>query len=568
MRNHEIAEHLRAVAYRYRNSGDKSDKFKAIAFSKAATAVESHPSKIKDMPESDLLAIAGVGKSTVAEIREFVAKGQTARAELLNKDAPPLSIKELEELDGVGSKTAERLWREHGITCLADLRRALENFKIVDQKWTDRLKEFDQRSDRLPRHVIMPFVTKTLERLDARPFVWKVKAAGSVRRFKETIGDIDILIACGRDSNAKLVNWLTKRFEIVRGGYEEKNGQPIYRSKVTAITYFNGKTKQVDFNICEPEEWGCYLSYLTGSKEFNIALRSHALKMGYSLNEFCVTEIQSGEQTFFEKESALFEFLKIPFVPPECRIDGSEVGKSFDNLLINADIQGDFHTHSIFSDGEQTPEMLVASAKTTGLRWLGIADHDDTMPITKGLKIERVQEYLEAIRKARESTQFPLMAGIELDVSAKGSLRYDINTLNKFNFIILATHKEPQFDITARLCAALRFTRFLPIVILAHPLNRHLPKTTVPEINWDSILAVRPDVIIEINAQPDRLDLPYEVIKTLKGRVKFTIASDKHDTNSLIATELAVKEARKAGLTKDDIFDPITFKDGLAFSKS
>lgn len=566
MRNKDIVEHLRAIAYRYRTSADKNNKMRAIAFSKAADIIEKQVVLVANMGEADLLALPSVGKGIVKEILEFVLAGKTKRGDTLNEDAPPLSLKELEQLSGVGSRTALDLWQTYGISSIAELREAVENLGLKEQKWTDRLKEFDMRSDRLPRYVVMPFVEATLAQLKKLPFVLKAKAAGSIRRFKETTGDIDILISCEYEDNAQLVKWLAAHFEIVRGGYEEKQGQPVLRYKVTANTYFDGKTKQIDFNICHPLEWGCHLAYLTGSKEFNIALRALAIQQSYRLNEHRITDKQ--ENVYFQKESDLFTFLEIPFVPPECR-DAFALAQvltnPFDSLLRVADIAGDYHTHTIFSDGKQTPEQLVESAKASNFKWLGIADHDDSMPAVKGLSLERIPEYLTEIQRVRQVTQFPLLAGIELDVDNFGLLRYDINTLAKFDFIILATHKNPLNNVTTRLCKALEFVKGLPVVILAHPTNRHIQQGHACEIDWDKILEIRPNIIVEINAQPDRLDLPADLIRMLRGRVKFTIASDKHSADTFIDVALAVKEARKAGLTKDDIFDPLKLQDDLQF---
>lgn len=550
--NFNVATHLRELAYRYKNAGDKH---KSIAFNKAANTVEEITKAFKDidkLTDAEILELPGIGKSSLKEIREFLNRGTSSRAEVLSAGEPPLSIQEFEVLEGVGPKGARKLWQEHGVTTLRELRAAVELNKIADPVWKDRLEKLDKMSERLPRYKVENYVDDVLAKMQKQPLIAKVKAAGSLRRYRDTVGDLDFLLACDKSNNGKVVKWLQQTFDVVKGGYEEKNGKPVYRNKVTAQIDVYGKYKQVDFCICEPMEWGCYLNYLTGSKEFNVALRKYALSLGYSINEHCVTVQTSGKEIYCEDERDVFDLLKIPYVPPECRIDGSEVGVDFRTLLDENDITGDFHTHTTWSDGSLTIEQTVEAARASGLSWIGISDHDDTLPITRGIPAARIPAYLAEIEKVRRKSGFTILAGLEVDVDVNGGLRVDAKELAKLDYVILATHKDTQKNITARLASALKMLKN-HMVILAHPLNRHLEQGYAAEVDFDALLAIKPDLIIEINGQPDRLDLPAAEIRRLRGRVRFSLASDKHGAAPSIPLAQALIEARKGLLTKNDV---------------
>jgi DNA polymerase (family 10) len=550
--NKDIANHLRELSYRYRDSGDKH---KSFAFGKAARTIEDCGKDVGKMSDAEILDLPSIGKSSLREIREVITSGSSIRAKVLSKDEPPITIQEFEILEGVGPKGSRRLWKEHGVATLGELRAAIDKGTIDDPVWKDRIEKLDLMSERLPRYKVEEYVEDVLKKMQEQALIVKAKAAGSLRRYRDTVGDLDFLIACEKENNAKIVKWLAKNFDVVKGGYEEKNGKPIYRNKVTAQIPVYGKFKQVDFNLCQPAEWGCYINYLTGSKEFNVALRKHALSMGYSINEHCVTVVASGKELYCEDERDVFDLLRIPFVPPECRIDGSEVGMDARSLLNEKEITGDFHTHTTWSDGALSVEQMVAAAMQSGLLWIGIADHDDSLPITRGIPAARIPAYVAEIAKVRKQTGFPVLAGLEVDVDTNGGMRIDPATLAQLDYVILSTHKEPTKDVTARLCAALKLLKS-HTVILAHPCNRHLAQGYAAELDWTSILSIKPDVIVEINGQPDRLDLPAAEIRKLRGRVKFSVASDKHGSSFSIPLAQAVIEARKGLLTKYDLTQP------------
>jgi len=531
--NSKVASLLRQIAYQYKQSGDK---WRAIAYGKASKTVRDLAYPLTDV---DISSLSGIGSSIKEKIEEILETGKSSLLEELQKNGVPASLEELEKLQGVGPKTAMRLWKEYGVKSLQDLE---ENKALLkkEPEIAEALALYKRRRERIPVYL----ADKALQEICAilRSGGCKfVSQAGSCRRKKFLVRDLDVVVAISDSKKNKFMKYVRKNLKVVAGG----------ESKLIFEYTVSGEPRNGDIVMVTPKEAGNAINYLTGSKQFNIAMRRLALRKGFTVNERETRSKYSGKRMPSATEEDLFDVLDIPFIPPECRIDGTEVGKDLSDLITHGSVKGDLHIHTTYSDGLMSLKMLVRSAKEAGLKFVGVADHSYSLGVTGGMKAKDVPR----IRDKVKSLQFPVYFGVEADVKVDGSLPYKKKLLSEFDYLILATHSSPDRNLESRLIRAIKKVAGDNRVILAHLTNRKSDREAA-EANWDNVFKIcrRYDVAIEINAQPDRMDPPADLIRRAKRfGLKFVINSDTHDTS--INLYWGVIQARKGLLENRDVIN-------------
>jgi DNA polymerase (family 10) len=530
--NQAVATTLDQIAQQYKLAGDK---WRAIAFEKASHSVRACRRPLADI---DISSLKDVGHSIQVEIEEMLKTGSCSRIKALKVTGPPVSLIELEQLMEVGPKTALRLWKEYGVDSISKLEKKSKVLAKKEPSIVEALKAYKKIKKRIPLFLAMPAVQEVCNILLSSGLVLRAEPAGSVRRNKHMVRDLDILTSVSDSKVGKFLRWIrsNKNLKVIAGGGK----------KVTFETFVAGEPRRGDIIITKPKSWGNALNYLTGSKSFNIAIRSLALKKGLTVNEKA-TRYKDSEKSlpsFHEKD--LFNALKVPFVPPECRIDGSELGKSFEDLVTLKSICGDVHIHTVNSDGLLTIKNLERTAKSAGLAFIGISEHSPALGIANGIKAKDAKRLKSLLPK-----NFPIYFGSEVDVKVDGSLAYTTKELEIFDYVILSLHLSPGKNTSERVKAAVLAAASRPTII-GHLTGRRNGREAAEE-DWPQLFdfLAKKNVVLEINSQPDRMDPPAELIRMAKSKgIKFSINSDCHD--KFIDLKWGIVQARKGLLTPKD----------------
>lgn len=521
-----------------------ADKFRKKAYATAADAIKEAGTL------EDLSTIKGVGKSIKADIEDIIAGNVPARLEVMRQNGPPASVISLTKVRGVGPKGAIKLWHQ-GIDSLETLEKAIHDHRVVDSKLIASYYASITASDRVRRDYVAAAVNPILAWLNAHKLVTDAKCMGSFRRHRPDVRDVDVLVTVDKATNvAAIVKDLAKHLKV------------SVRTEGPRKSYMDlsvcGEMRNLDLNFCLKREEGCAVMHFTGSKDFNVACRKIAESKGMKLNQYCILD-KKGKEVFFEAEADVFDFLDLPFVPPECRDSFMFQTPLVPSVIEESDIVGDFHTHTIASDGMAKPEQLLKAAKDYGYNCLGISDHSKSSG--RGMEEEHAvkrSRFLKA--NAKKMPGVRMFSGVELDVKLDGTLDYSVASLKDFDYVILSTHNMHDRDIDVRMTKAVTAIRAvhpnLPLV-WAHPTGRIIGSRIEASIDYGKIFKFMAmnKVAIEINGQPARLDLPSsKCITAKKMGCKFMLSSDCH-TTSLDLMNNAVMLARRALLTRSDIIN-------------
>lgn len=558
MRNLEVAKILYEISALLELKGE--NKYKVAAYAEAGRRIENLSEDIEKLfKEKRLHEIKGVGESISQKIAEYLTTGKVTYLEELRKEIPP-ELLELEKIPGVGPKLAYRLYQELGIKDIDSLEKAAREGRIrllprlgekVEQNILEGIKQVREKSERIPLGVALPIIEEILSFLSNNPYITKITPAGSVRRRKETIGDIDILITT---KDIEKVNESLKKLPILRD---------IIASGPTKTSINVEPGIQVDFRVVEDKCFGAALQYFTGSKAHNIKLRELALKKGLKINEYGVFQ-EDNTRLGGEREEDIYEILELQFIPPELREDQGEieiasVGK-LPNLLEEKDILGDLHSHTNWSDGANTLEEMVDSAYKLGYKYLVISDHSQALGVAGGLTPERIEKQRKEIYElSKKYKDFKIIHGIEANILSDGSLDLPNEVLEKFDLVIAGLHsgfKQSKEKITERLISAIKNPW---VDIISHPTGRLINKRPSYEVDLDAILesAKETGTVLEINAQPDRLDLCDLDARRTKEKygILLSIGTDAHDIRSFSLIRYGVYVARRAWLEKKDVLN-------------
>ncbi|MEI6104955.1 MAG: DNA polymerase/3'-5' exonuclease PolX [Methanothrix sp.] len=569
MKNREVAGLLYEMAELLELHAE--NRFKIIAFSKAARAIESLPEDIsKVCREKRLQSIPGVGKAIAQKVEEYLRTGQILAHEELLAKTPPGLVKLL-QISGLGPKTVFMLHEKLNITNLEELENAAKEHRIRrlprmgPTRETNILKSIERykkRSTRILFSTAEPIVNDILAYLRGMEGLEHITAAGSFRRARETVGDIDILATAGRPE------------EIVAAFVRMPLVEEVLALGPTKASVIVKETIQVDLRIVEHQSFGTVLQYFTGSKEHNVRLRQLALGRGYSLSEYSLTRLADSRDLFFDREEEVYAALGLPYIPPEMREDRGEIEAALQGnlprLVEQKDVRGDLHVHSDWSDGRASIREMAHAALALGYEYIALCDHSPSIGIAGGLTPERLVQKIEAIAAVNEELEgmgITVLAGTEVDIKADGRLDYADDLLARCDVVVASVHMSQQQTeraITGRLITAIENEN---VDIIGHPTGRIIDQREPYEVDMQAILetAARTNTALEINSHPSRLDLNDINAKAAREMgVKISINSDAHDAEQLLTMKYGVNVARRAWLEKKDVLNALSLKELLS----
>ncbi|MCK9446366.1 DNA polymerase/3'-5' exonuclease PolX [bacterium] len=543
--------------------------FKPQAYQQAAIAIDNMEEDISDLYKKEgikgLGKITGVGKSIAEKIEEFLKTGKIKYIKELKK-ATPIDLEELTKVEGLGVKRIKKLWKELGVRNLKDLEKALDDHKIaplfgfgekMEENILESIQFLKQGKGRFLLREVIPEVERILEKFKRIKGVVNLSVAGSTRRRKETIGDVDFLVAIKDTTDKYLVEKIMNTFvsmdEVVK-----VVGKGETKSSI--------KTKMgldMDLRLVSETSFGAALQYFTGSKDHNIALRRIAMKQGYKLNEYGL--FKGNRKIKGETEEEIYEKLGMDWIPPEMREHQGEIdlaiNKKLPHLIEAKDIKGDFHCHTNWDGGEHSILEMALEAINLGYEYLGIADHTQSLKIENGLDEKRLLEQRKEIDSLNSSFKkkginFTVLQGSEVDILKDGSLDINDKTLKTLDYVSVSVHsnfKMGKKEMTERIIEAMKH----PLVkILNHPTGMILGKRDAYEVNIEEILkaAKENDVALEMNSY--RSDLGYQTARMAKEMgIKLTIGSDAHAKKELADIQFGIHQAKRGWLEKEDVLN-------------
>lgn len=532
--------------------------FRSNAYHNAARTLDRLPGNLVEMLDSGQLAqVKGIGSTIIEKIREIVQTGKLKFHEKLLRETPPGLIDML-RINGLGPKRIKTIHDELGIDSIQSLRQAIDHGELAKlkgfgtksaHKILEAIKFLDRAGQRVLLPVALEWANRLVEALRSLPSVQKISICGSLRRGRDTIKDIDILIAS--DDPIPIMDHFTSLPEVAQVvAHGSTKSSVILEAGIAA-----------DLRVVTLRQFPFALHYFTGSKEHNVAMRALAQSKGLKLNEYELAG-ESGSLPCPEEED-IFRALGLEPIPPELREDTGELdaaaSRSLPHLVDLADITGVFHCHTTASDGRDTLQEMARACQAKGYSYLGIADHSQIAFYANGLTADRIaQQHRDIDKLAKNMPGFRLYKGIESDILADGSLDYPDEVLNSFDYIVASIHQPMNMgadEMTRRILTAIRHPK---CTMLGHPTGRLLLQRDSYPMDVDAILreAAKIGTLIEINANPRRLDLDWVFCKRAKELgVKLVINPDAHATSGFDDVPFGVMTARRGWLTKEDIFN-------------
>ncbi len=565
MKNGEIADLFNEIADILELRDE--NVFRVNAYRRGAQNIEGLSRAVEDVAaEGALLELPGIGKDLAAKIAEYLESGEIDYLNELRRETPQVLLDML-RIPGIGPKTAVRLQAELGINSLDELRHAALEHRIqelpkmkakTEENILKGLEFLSRASARTPIGVALPLAERIVAALAELPEVRKISVAGSLRRFRETVGDIDILVTSR--SPEKVIGRFTHLDDVERVLAEgATKGSVVTRDRI-----------QADLRVVEEASYGSALNYFTGSKEHNIRLREMAIQKGMKLSEYGVFKKDLRVAGKTEKE--VYRALGLPYIPPEIREDSGEIeaarAGTLPALVELGDIRGDLHCHSNYSDGVATIEEIAAAAKKRGYSYMLITDHSKSLHIANGLSPERLRKQLAEIDRINAKLRgFKLLKGSEVDILPDGSLDMDEALLARLDVVYVAIHskfKMPRDAMTKRVVRALENPYSS---VLAHPTGRLIGIRDAFEIDMQEVnrAAARTGTAIEINSHPARLDLDAANCRAAAAAgVMIGIGTDTHVLPELDYMSYGIGTARRGWLTKANILNTRTARELLA----
>jgi DNA polymerase (family 10) len=571
MKNTAIAKVFQDIADLLELKGEIA--FKIRAYQKAARAIEHYPRELKIMIEEgeDLQSIPGVGEAIAKKTTELVTTGKLGYYENLKAEFPE-GITNLLAIPGIGPKTANRLSTELGIISVDELEQAINSgrvaklFRLGDKTADNILQQIQalrRKDQRTPIGEALPIVEEILGALRPIPGVRNLTAAGSLRRFRETLGDIDLMGTA--DDPKEVIDAFVALPHM---------GQVLAQGSTKASAIVSGGL-QVDLRMVEHDSFGSLLQYFTGSKQHNISLRERGRKQGLKLSEYGITTIATDKLEKFAVEEEFYHRLGLQYIPPELREAQGEVEKAeqgaVPKLVELSDIKGDLHTHTEWSDGHDSIEGLALAAKDVGYQYIAITEHSGGRGIARGLDVERLRKQVAEIGALNERlTGIHVLTGIEVDIRADGSLDLPHEILSELDIVIAAVHSamnQSEERMTQRVLSAIENP---DVDMIAHPTCRLMGEREPVAIDLEAIFqaAAKNNKIMEINAMPDRLDL--KDIHAFRARdlgVKLAIGTDAHSIAHLGFMRFGVGVARRAWCEPQHILNTLPLAELLAILK-
>jgi DNA polymerase (family X) len=555
-RNNELAEQFELLGDLMELEG--ADSFRVGAYRRAAARIRETPSSVAQLAlNGKAKELQDIGKTIEGKIVEIVADGEI-HALTKKKAVVPAEVASFMRLPGLGPKTARRIWQELGITTVAGLKAAAEAEQLrghagigagTEAKILVALAE--PRAVEGPRRALLGTTLPKLRAVAAvlreHPAAVEVSIAGSARRMRETVRDLDI-IATATDPQA-LVDYFCSFDWIV----------DVAAKGSTKATVVSNDGLRFDLRVVPPESYGNLLQHFTGSKNHNVALREDAVRRGFSVSEYSVTVVESGEEHRFAREEDVYGFLGYEWIPPELREDGGELAAArrgeLPALVELDDLRGDLHTHTTWSDGKDSLEDMVAAAKLRGYAYYAICDHSQRL---RGDLLAQQSEQIDALGELVAPMR--ILKGIEVNIRPDGSLDVSDEELATRDWVVASVHSRFDHDPTGRVLAAMES----PYVdCIGHLTGRKIGKRQPSPVDVERVVeqALATGTFLEINSQPDRLDLSDVHARAVReAGLKLVIDSDGHQISALDYVELGVGLARRAWLERDDVLNTRTWK--------
>ena len=548
---------------------DGADSFRIRSYRNAAQAIENLTEQIRELigEPKKVLAIPGIGKGMLQNLQELFRDGRLSmQAELLKKYHP--SMLQLLKIQGLGPKTIALIWSAYQVSDVDGVEKLARAGKIRtlprmgekhELKLLKAIEDYRRISGRFLIDVAETEARKLSAYLAKFPGFEKITPAGSLRRGRETVGDLDILVTgaacCSPEDRTKAVEYVAQYPPLLS----------IIAQGDNKISFRLRNDLQVDVRLLPPESFGAAMQYFTGSKSHNVTLRQRALKLGYTLNEYSLADLKTEQPVAGRTEEEIYRRLNLDYIAPELRENLGEIDAaekhSLPTLIALDDLQGDVHMHTVETDGRNTIEEMAEAALERGYQYMAITDHSKNLAFANGLDDPRALAHIQKIREANQKFDgLTIFAGIEVDILADGSLDLSDDVLAQMDVVIASVHSafnQESAQMTERLLKAVGNPN---TSIIGHPTGRLLLRRDAYPYDLDAVLsaAAKNKVAMELNSYPDRLDLNDVHLRQAKQRgVKIVINTDSHHTSHLDKIRYGILQARRAWLTKDDVLNTV-----------
>lgn len=563
MKNQEIAKIFNEIADLLELKGE--NPFRIRAYRRAAMQIEGLPKDVSQVTEEELIKLPGIGKDLAGKIKEYLNKGKIELHEELRKEFPETFLTLL-QVPGLGPKTAKLVYEKLKIKDINQLEEAARTGRLrtlpgIREKTEENILkgiEFLKRgTERRPIGRVLPLALDIVEHIKKKAPVNEIAIAGSLRRWKDTIKDIDILVTSSRPE------------EVMKAFVELPHVKDVLAKGQTKSSVIITEGIQVDLRVVEEDSFGAALQYFTGSKAHNIKLREMASKMGLKINEYGVFRESDNKRLGGRTEEEVYKILGLPWIPPELREDTGEIEAALEGRLPDiisiGDIKGDLHVHTKWSDGSHDLETLIESAKKRNYEYIAITDHSKGLGVARGLDEERLLEQIRLIDQINNKLdRFRLLKGVEIDIRSDGRLDLSDDILKRLDIVVASIHsgfKQSKEQLTKRVLSAIRNPH---VSVIAHPTGRLIGERDAYELDIEAIFreAKKYGVAFEINAYPLRLDLNEHHAKLAKEYgIPIVISTDTHLTQHFDYMTYGVSIARRAWLEKADVLNCLPYNE-------
>jgi len=565
--NEHIAELFENMGSLLEMKGDTI--FKIRAYQRAARTIEQLSSPLAQAVENgeDLTKIPGVGKAISEKIVEFIGTGQVAAYQRLLEELPP-GVLDLKDIPGIGPKTAVAIGVELGISTVEGVAEAAADGRLaglprMGQKAADsilrHIEAFQAIGSRTPIGQALPIAEEVIAALRKQcPEIGPLFPAGSLRRWEETIGDIDLI---GTAPDPEAVGDALVALPMIKDVL-------VHGPKKTSVVVESGM--QIDLRIGEPGTFGALLQYFTGSQQHNIRLRDYANRKGLSLNEYGITNTETGKVEEFADEEGFYARLGLPWMPPELRTGVYELdaglADSLPRLIEATDLKGDLHLHSEWSDGNDPIELMIEAAVSQGYEYMALTDHSASLGVANGLTNERLESQISLLRSMQKNYDITILCGSECDIRANGDMDYPDEILAQLDWVVASVHSamgQDQATMTARMIKAMEHPS---VTIIGHLTTRLLGQRKPVEFDLEAVLQAARDTgtALEINASPERLDLKdTHAYRARELGVPLVINTDSHHHTHLDKRRFGVAVARRAWCRPEDILNTMSREEFL-----
>jgi DNA polymerase (family X) len=567
MENREIARVLAETADLMEIAAE--DGFRIRSYRNAASTIEGYPERVEDLisnPDRKVTDIPGVGKGIAGAIEEICARGSFQKRDALLAQYPP-GLLELLKIQGLGPKGIALVYQHFKVASIDELERLCREEKLrelprmgakLEEKVLKSIAQYRQRAGRF----LLSFATKSADELI--PYLAegggleKIEAAGSLRRGKETVGDLDLLVTGPGAANA-----------LERFVSHPKAHGVLGKGPNKASIQYGLDGLQVDLRALAHESYGAAMQYFTGSKEHNIVLRSRAQKLGLTLNEYGLFRVDNEQRVAGETEEQVYEALGLRWIPPELRENCGEIeaalgvdDRRLPKLIELQDIRGDLHMHTTETDGRATLQEMAEAARALGYQYIAITDHSKALAMANGLDEKRAVAFAKQVRELnRDGLGIRIFSGLECDIRKDGSMDLEEDALAELDLVVASVHSFMNLESAEMTDRLLRALESPNVRILGHPTGRILLTRDAYPFDFERVAteAARRNVYLEINGSPERLDLSSAMVRTAKGLgAKFAISTDSHQTKHLgINMRYGVITARRGWLEAGDVLNAL-----------